>query len=382
MPTARTPCPVRPGSVVSGLGLAMSVLALAGCVTDPANARSLAMPTPLWSVGAPFATSNILADVGGTLLVQTDSLVAINAVAGIGPAGSVRWKVALGSLPLGGVQLAVSGSRVVFSGSVLQTLDLNTGAVLYTDPAGTVTSLGSTDGTNVFVARSAPAYRLQSLSPTGAIAWSTPLDSVCPAGCRFAGTAVSGDTVYLAGSVGATVATNALVMAFSRTTGNELWRKIDATIDTTFAFRPVVSGKQLVLVTTTGLAAYALNRATRAVTWQRQGIGSPISLTPVAAGDVVLLMAPFGGEAISADSGLTVWSVSGAAPIVQATACPGSIAVASANALLVVERTSGRALNGIEVATFGGGNGSVGAGNGRLYLSTAGGPRLAAYPCP
>ena len=357
--------------------------AVAGCVTDPKSSAGLALPAPLWTLSAPVLTSRILTESNGTLVVASDSLLGYNAVTGAGPAGSRRWGTSIGALALGGVRLPVSGGRVVFSGSALQTLDLANGAVVYSDPPGSTASFGSTDGTNVFVARTAPTHRIESVSPMGVIAWSTPLDSVCTTGCRFAGTAVSGDTVFLAGSLGAATASSTLVMAFNRLTGLSFWRRTDATIDTTVAYPPVVSGKQLVLVGSGGLVAYALNRSTRTVTWQRVVTGTFLNFTPTVAGDVVLLTSDFGGEAIRSDSGTTLWTAASVAPIVQTAACPTSIAIAAVQSLIVVDRITGRLINGLDLASFGGSNGSIGAFNGKLYVSTASaGPRLAAYACP
>ncbi len=352
---------------------------LGACISKDATApTALTLPAPLWSITTGAGIGRIFTESGGAIFVGTaDSLRAIN-----GATGSFRWGRPYGTLPLGGFNFDAGNSVAIFAGSAIQSLDATTGNTLFTDPLSGSSSLPSSDGTNLYVARTAPSYRIDQLSPTGTAGWSTPLATACPNGCRWAGTAVSGDTVFLAGSqIAAGALTQSLVMAFSRTTGVELWRKVDATVDTAVSFSPLVAGAQLMLIGTSGRTAWAINRSTRALSWQRNELATPLVLRPVLAGNLVLIASSFLGEAISADSGGTSWSVSSNVPLVKMAACPASVAWAAVDGMIVVNRVTGALIGGRENITLGNATGDIAVGGGRLYIATASGPTLAAYTC-
>lgn len=366
----------------SSLRLAAATLAavLGGCISKDATApTALTLPTPLWSITTGAGIGRLFTESGGALLVGTvDSVRAIN-----GASGSFRWGRGYGTLPIGGFTFDAGNNVAIFAGSTIQSIDMNAGTTLFTDPLSASSSLPSSDGTNLYIARTAPAYRIDQLSPTGVAGWSTPLATACPNGCRWAGTVVSGDTVFLAGSqIAPGNATQSLIMAFNRLTGAELWRKVDATVDTSMSFSPIVAGAQLVLVGTAGRTAWAINRSTKAQSWQRDELATPIAIRPVVAGNLVMLSSLFIGEAISADSGSTNWSVSSNVPIVNVAACPASVAWAATDGMIVVNRVTGVLIGGRNNITLGNGTGDIAVSGGRLYIATASGPTLAAYACP
>jgi hypothetical protein len=352
---------------------------LAGCLSKDATApTALTLPTPLWTVTTGAGVGRIFVESNGALLVGTaDSMIARN-----GATGGFLWGRAYGTLPIGGFAFDAGNARAIFVGSSTQTIDATTGLTLYTDPLAGVSTPPSSDGTNLYVARTAPSIRIDQVSPAGVAGWSTPLATVCPTGCTFGGTAVSGDTVYLAGSQTATGGlTQSLVMAFSRTTGTELWRKLDNTVDTAVSAPPVVIGKQLVLTGVGGRLLWALDRSTRVRTWTHDETGTPLTLRPVIAGNLLLVASAFIGEAVVADSGYTSWSVSSNTPLVKMAACPNSVAWAAIDAMIVVNRTTGALLGGREGITLSNALGDIAASNGRFYIATASGPTLAAYTC-
>ncbi len=366
----------------SSMRLAAAILAaaLGGCISkDPTAATALTLPTPLWSITTGAGIGRLFTESGGAILVGTvDSIRAINGVS-----GSFRWGRPYGTLPLGGFNFDAGNNVAIFAGSTIQSVDAIAGGTLFTDPLSATSSLPISDGTNLYIARTAPAYRIDQLSPTGTAGWSTPLATACPNGCRWAGTAVSGDTVFLAGSqIAAAAATQSIIFAFNRLTGAELWRRLDATIDSSVRFSPTVAGAQLVLVGTSGFTAWAINRSTRAVSWQRNTIANPVVMRPTAAGNLVMLTSLFLGEAVAADSGVTSWSVGSTVPIVNVAACPASVAWAATNGMIVVNRVTGVLIGGRENITLGSGTGDIAVGGGRLYVATASGPNLAAYACP
>jgi outer membrane protein assembly factor BamB len=356
---------------------ALLPLALAGCITDSTKNQPLSLPTPLWSVTSGQVAARIFVDAGGTLLYGTsDSIIAVS-----GATGSRLWSKPYGALSFGLGNADLGAGKALFIGSQIQVVDVATGNISYTDPLSSVTAPPGYDGTNLYLARSTPP-KIDQVSYAGAAGWSTSLASACPNGCTFAGTAVSGDTVYLAGSqIAPANATAILVMAFSRTTGAELWRKVDATRDSTIAFQPVVAGKQLILVTTQGRIVLAMDRVTRATTWSVDEITSPIFQRPVVAGTTVLLPSPFLAEGFAADSGTIRWSVQSFQPLVKVTACPGSALLAATNGLVVLNSVTGTLVNGRESITLGSLAGDVGATTSRYYVGTVDGPKLAAYPC-
>ena len=373
--------------------LALLAASLAGCLSgDATKAAPLTMPLPLWSfTRAGVNPGPSYTEANGAVLVRAfDSVLAINAVAGAQPAGSIRWSRPASAIPLGGIAFEVASNRVVFAGGQLVVLDMANGATLYTDPLGSTSSLPSTDGTSLFLARTTPAYRMDAISPVGVSAWSTPIATACPTTCSFAGTAVSGDTVFLAGTQFGPPA-QTLVMAFNRLTGAELWRSIDGTLDSTVTFPPVVIGKQLVLVGTAGQLVYAMNRATKAITWQRIELGNPVVSRVVPGGTRLVIPSQFLVESVSADTGSTNWSASSSASIVRVAACPATVAVATGTDLYIVNAATGVITAGRESISFAGGSGDLYSSSARLYVSTVNGgtllgtsvgAALAAYTCP
>ncbi len=356
---------------------ALLPLALAGCITDSSKSAPLSLPTPLWSVSSGQVAARIFVDAGGTLLYGTaDSIIAVS-----GATGSRLWSQPYGTLSFGLGNADLGNGKALFIGSQIQVLDVATGTISYTDPLSSVTAPPGFDGTNLYLARTTPA-RLDQVSYTGVAGWSTSLASACPNGCTFGGTAVSGDTVYLAGSqVAPANGTAILVMAFSRATGAELWRKVDATRDSAIAYQPVVAGRQLILVTTQGRSAYALDRATRAVSWSVDAITTPISQVPVVGGSTVILPSQFLGEAYAVDSGTVRWSVQSYQPLVKVAACPASAILGSTSGLVVLNMVTGALLNGKDAITLGSLAGDIGASTSRYYVGSVDGPKLAAYPC-
>ncbi|MBI3790900.1 MAG: PQQ-binding-like beta-propeller repeat protein [Gemmatimonadetes bacterium] len=370
-------------------------LGLGACLTgdNKSTSPALTLPTPLWTYAIPRAAAGpLFTEASGVLLMAVaDSVFGINAVAGAQPAGSVRWSRGIGPLPLGGTQFGVAPNNATFSGSTLQVVDLATGTTSYTDPLGASSSLASGDGTSIFVARTSPAYRVDAISSTGASGWSAPLATACPTGCTFTGTAVSGDTVYVAGTqVGG--AAKPVVVALNRLTGAEFWRYIDTAVDSTITQPPVVSGAQLVLVGTAGRIVWALNRSTRSVSWSRDETGTPVTVRPVAATGNTIIMSQFFLEAVAADAGTTSWSAQSSTGLQKVVACGSSVAVSTPTDVYVLAGVTGTLGSGREGISMTSGTGDILGTPTRLYVTTTTGGTLlnnattgavlAAYACP
>ena len=373
-----------------------AVLALgitAGCGDATSAGQSLPdLPAPYWTVTSTSTSGPLgspVAEGDGTLVLKYGSMLrGLASTSGAG-GGATLWSVT-GTLAMTtGSYLAPGTGHILVAGGDLLSLDPATGTAQWTLPAYEASGTMSTDPTRLFVVRGSgtPHARVSAVSHAGVPAWTSDSLSSCALACYFAGTARSGDTIYVAGTVidpisgVATTTARPIIVALDRLTGAELWRRIDSLAVTGVDYAPLVSGNVLVLVSETRSGVSTLDRFSRVEVWRRT-VDGQLNQPPRLSGE--LLVMGYGNTLVarSLATGSVTWQRFYQFTLDAFAVCPNSVIAASTLTLYAYNRSTGAWTHGSRLAITAGLGTQLYTSTGRAFLTTLIGSTVAEFPCP
>lgn len=293
-----------------------------------------------WS-GTPASNgSEVFVEYPGRVVVALD-----------GATGAERWRSpALGTSESSPVarNLVLAGSRLIVAEVAgVTALDIATGAVDWTFAPSSSGELGwqsADDNTYYFGGRDQLVTALA--LNTGAVRWSKDLDPTNAPQVVVFGSAVSGDTLYVAARQcqdGPCGPTRGLVVALDAATGAELWRYTTPEISSD-AYAVVVAGPHLLISDMMGGGLYSINRFTTHLEWHVHGVFDWIG--PQAPAAVSNDTAYFGMQdqniyAIDLNTGTNLWTATASGGVDGVTIC-GSALFALHLGLTKLDRSTGR----------------------------------------